>query len=357
MLFLLTTFEVSGQNQVPVAGYLHLTGTLNNEIQVTMDLVKLGDSLYADISCRGEDRNAETIPAGPITCFGKTGADLTFNLRDQGSNQVQVIKGTFEKDLHAKGTWKNQQGETLPFEFVERYPEGSVQFNVYHVKEVKKLVKKPVSPKASIDLVVLIPGESGNNILSDTLRKIIQQCYFGKTDPSPAPDSLIAGMKDIYFENYQTTNSSLYSEMRQGPSYNWEMLKYMHILNNQDYLLTFYIISYGFSGGAHGMETQDFYSVDLRSGRLLMLRDIIRAGSEDGLSQLLTQKLRKQANLKDGQKLSEAGYFVEEVKPNANFYLTADGLVFFYNHYDIAPHSFGATNLFLTFDELRGLLK
>jgi len=124
-----------------------------------------------------------------------------------------------------------------------------------------------------------------------------------------------------------------------------------------DYILSFYILNYAFTGGAHGLENLDYTNVDLKKGRLIKLDDILPETGKQQLSMLLTRKLKQMNKLTEAQKLSENGYFVDEIQPNENFYLTPYGIGFVYNHYDIAPYSFGATDIFLTADEVRDLIR
>jgi len=186
---------------------------------------------------------------------------------------------------------------------------------------------------------------------------VIQKCFFGNNTLTASPEVLIGGMKDVFFENYTNSNESLYKEMPDGGNFSWELLKYMHIVNNEGNLLTFSILSYAFTGGAHGLETQDFFSIDLLTGKIIHLEDILKPDQENELNNLLTNKLRQMIGISGTQKLTESGYFVEKVKANENFYLTGNGLGFFFNHYELAPYSFGFTDIFLTFNELEGLIK
>ena len=105
------------------------------------------------------------------------------------------------------------------------------------------------------------------------------------------------------------------------------------------------------------METQDFKVMDLNTGQPLILKDIFVDGFEIPLTNILTEKLRKMNNLPRTSKLSEHGFFVDEVIPNTNFYVTGTGIGFFYNHYEIAPYANGPTDIFLPFGELTDILK
>ncbi len=95
----------------------------------------------------------------------------------------------------------------------------------------------------------------------------------------------------------------------------------------------------------------------LDNGQLLTYTDVFKEESEEELSKVLTQQLRKDYSIPAEVKLSEAGFFVEEVKPNRNIYVTGNGVGFLYNSYEIAPYSTGATNIFLEFKQIKDLVK
>jgi hypothetical protein len=148
----------------------------------------------------------------------------------------------------------------------------------------------------------------------------------------------------------------MYQEMP-GASFEWELMKYIHILYNHDRIVTFGLLSYTFTGGAHGMETEVFGTVDMQTGKTVRMADLFRAGYEQELSRLLTRRLRRQQNLQATAKLSESGYFKDEIRPSENFYLNDNGIGFWYNRYEIAPYAFGPTNIFIPYEELKPILK
>lgn len=359
---LLGMFGIS-QNTFPVSGYFHLEGTINNSQPATIEMVKINDSIFADFLLEGPGnslKNGKDDMTGfspRMFLCGSMEPDGTLSLKDPFSEKGLQFSGKADGDLKIIGNLENNIGQKFTCVFSEKYPVGSVQLNLYNTKDVKKLVKKSPSPEAKINLGVLLPAESANALISDSLGDIIRRRFFGKTVPDSTPEAMLNVIKDVFFENYTSSNETLFEEMPESASFNWEMLKYMHILNNRDYLFTFYIITYGFAGGAHGLETFDYYSVDLKSGKLLELTDIFPADSLTSLANILTNKLRQMSGLKENQKLTDSGYFSDEIKPIENFYLTDSGIGFFYNHYDIAPYSSGSTDIFLTFDELKNLLK
>jgi hypothetical protein len=161
-------------------------------------------------------------------------------------------------------------------------------------------------------------------------------------------------MKQIYFENYITTNESIYKETM-GASFDWESLKFMDVILNRSFLLTFYIEQYAFTGGAHGLQTRDYTVVNLRKGSAVSLNEIFSGDYEAALTDLLTKQARKMHNIDSDKKLTDNGFFVETIKPTNNFYLTINGIGFFYNHYEIAPYSNGPDDIFIPFADLKSI--
>ena len=273
---------------------------------------------------------------------------------DDGPN----FQGHFTDEQNILGTLIcGNKGEEFSFVVAEKYPAGSIPFDLYYLNDNKQLTTKSNSPSASIQLALLMPAESSNAVISDSLGKIILRFFSDKLSKDSTPDGVLNSMKMRYFENYLNSNEPFSEGSKDGPSRDWQLLKFMHIIYNDDSIVSFYILSYAFTGGAHGLETQEYGVVDLTSGKLIQLKEIFRDKFEQDLSRILTIKMRQMANLLDSQQLTEIGYFVDEIKPTENFYITGNGIGFFYNHYDIAPYSFGSTELFVSNEELKDILK
>ncbi len=359
---LLISGSVFSQQFIPKKCYWHFTGKIAEKYMVTLNLVKINDSLYGDYQLRdltGKEmmvpREIFNISSPPVIC-GRMKTDGTFSLNTPFMQGNPVAVGHFSGGQNIKGTWENKEGK-FPFEMHEQYSDGTVQFNVSWLKAQIPLVSKKGSPSGKIQLALLTPAESSDPLISDSLRKIILGKYCRSNDFHLNPDSNLNRMKQSYADNYVSSNQELYKSNIGGQSMNWESLEFMHILYNDRNFLTFYTISYAFTGGAHGMEVFDFNVVDLKTGKIISLAEIFAADQETALTALLTREFQKLNNVKPGQKLTEAGFFVDEVKPSRNFYITDEGIGFFYNHYEIAPYSNGPSNCFLTYEELRPLMR
>jgi hypothetical protein len=348
------------QQLIPKKCYLHMTGTIDKEFRIEMNLVKINDTLYGDyfFLLNGKVPAGKTYYDGSmVSMTGKVNPNGTFIIRENQAEQGAVFTGHFLNGSAISGTWESSNGEIkAPFVVNENYPSGSVPLNVYYLKGSTPLVKKPKSPRAALEYSMLLPAESANPVFSDSLKKLVLQKFAGRPVKMGDPDRILLGMQQVYFENYISSNEAIYNRI-QGMSFNWESVKTMNILLNGNNLLSFYIESYAFTGGAHGLQSRDYILTDLETGKLIGLGDLFQGDYEAALTTILTNKIRLVSNIPDEQKLSASGYFVDEVKPSSNFYITRNGIGFFYNHYEIAPYSNGPTDLFIPYGEIRKLLK
>ncbi len=348
------------QMTIPKKAYWHLEGTAGKNISISVNLVKLNDSLYADcaFSLPGLLNFSGILePGKPYDFSGRMDAKGNFQLKPFG-NEYPVLKG----QLLNAGTFtgeceESKESKALHLDLSEVYKAGSAQFNVYFRLETVRLVKKPKSPAGIARMALLAPMESGNAVISDTLRKIMLKVFGNSAYSGNNPDSVLSGNFSVFKTDYLSGNEDLYKQMPDAGALNWELLRYMHIVCNENFILSFYILNYAYTGGAHGLENLDFTNVDLKTGKVLSLADLLADGRKQDLSRLLTRKLKSMNKIPETQKLTDAGYFTDEIQPNENFYLTPGGIGFLYNHYDIAPYSFGATDIFLSADEVRTLIR
>ena len=348
----------NAQNMVPKKCYLHLIGTINKEYPIEMNLVKINDTIYGDYSFvqPGKIPFGKENTGNGIAIYGKMSSGDAFNLKELTASPGSLFKGKFVSSQAMSGTFESANGsKPLPFEVTEKYPEGSIAMNVYYQKAFIPLVKKPKSPVATIQLGMLLPGESANPLISDTLIRLMLVKFTGKLVRITQPEKLLNGMKQIYFENYLSTNEGIYNE-KMASGFNWQSLKFLHILMNGSHILSFYIDHYAFTGGAHGIQTRQFTVVNLWTGKEVELKNIFKENTEAQLSSIISDKIHEMNHLPTTQSLKDAGFFSDTVKPTDNFYITHDGIGFFYNQYDIAPYASGTIDVFVPFRELKDML-
>lgn len=109
------------------------------------------------------------------------------------------------------------------------------------------------------------------------------------------------------------------------------------ITNLDESILSFYIDIYQFSGGAHGETTRYSYTIDINSGKVLTIEDILT--SKD-YKNLVDNEIKKQIER------NSQYYFVGDegfkgVDENTRFYIDKGDLVVYFQQYEIAPYSTG----------------
>ena len=104
-------------------------------------------------------------------------------------------------------------------------------------------------------------------------------------------------------------------------------------------------------GGAHGMFGTEVKSYDLRTQRVLELRDVLKPGYERKIGKALDRAVRTKYGLKNNQAL-DAILFEKEIQANDNFGITDKGVFFVYTPYEIAPYAAGEIELFVSFEQI-----
>jgi hypothetical protein len=101
---------------------------------------------------------------------------------------------------------------------------------------------------------------------------------------------------------------------------------------------------------AHGFYGDYFTCVNLDYGTIITLKDIFIEDCEEALISIIKSKLAE-----NPQEL-EQNYWVDDIKPNNNFYLNSEGITFVYNPYDIAAYVVGQTEVFISYSEIEAIL-
>lgn len=117
-----------------------------------------------------------------------------------------------------------------------------------------------------------------------------------------------------------------------------------------------------YSGGAHPNYVQKAYNLDLSTQKQLSLADVVFPESADTLRQQVLLQLEKQfGGLEESGLYADypeivASYFaISDLTPY--WYFTGNGLVIYFNCYDIAPYAAGIIKVELFYEDLYGLLK
>ncbi len=107
---------------------------------------------------------------------------------------------------------------------------------------------------------------------------------------------------------------------------------------------------YQYTGGAHGMTLQTAYTIDLVTGRNQFLADLFVSGSD--YAERLSRIVRK---VGVDRKLPLWDF--KGIGAHSTFFLSDEGLVLFFQPYEIAPYSEGIVKILVPYGNLADILQ
>lgn len=116
---------------------------------------------------------------------------------------------------------------------------------------------------------------------------------------------------------------------------------------------------YTFTGGAHGSPYSYFLNFDLKTGQPVSLEQLLKPGVQKAFEKLAEERFRSDNEINAGSGLQEAGYDFENNRfalPKV-FGIGRNGLIFYYNVYEIGPYAAGPTELLLDYYSIGKFIK
>ena len=125
--------------------------------------------------------------------------------------------------------------------------------------------------------------------------------------------------------------------------------------NSKDFL-SVVLSHYQFTGGAHGNYFALGYNIDMKDGKVLSLKDVIKEDSFDLLSYECEQAILEKF---EANSIFEAGLFEDEIEilEDQDFYIAPGMLVLQFDPYEIAPWSMGEITTEISFEKIKDILK
>ena len=200
--------------------------------------------------------------------------------------------------------------------------------------------------------------EDGPTPMKDTLsHKILRLLQFSENrneDPGAIAEDFLDGYK-VYRDKI-----SKEAEYTPAP---WYMKKHIHVTYSSKNYFGLALDEESYTGGAHGMYSTIYHNYDLQSGKVLHLKDIVIPEMLDSLTRIGERLFRLTKNITEGKSLNAAGYFVfarhdslvGRFYLNDNFSMGANGIIFHYNPYEIAPYVNGSSKIIIPYSRLKDI--
>lgn len=285
-----------------------------------------------------------------------------FEVREMKCTNGEItgyFKGKFISECQAVGVWENIDGtKSFPFEIYQTGLNRS-KFQIFQKSEEYRLTDDPESPVFDISISYLHPLYIDNSFCENSpqgIKSFQNFCglaFFGE-EFTGKPEKDIAKMYTENVEEYTYTNEDTYDPEMMF-SYNWSFYKHLSILYMDDRVVTLSQSEYLYTGGAHGLEHQEYLHFDFNTGKQFTLNDIIKTGSEDKITNLIGRYLMKSLEIQTKEELE--GILINELYASSSFFFTSNELVFVYNPYEIAPYVYGIIYVFVPFSEMKSYLK
>ncbi|HMG94390.1 MAG TPA: DUF3298 domain-containing protein [Chryseolinea sp.] len=114
-----------------------------------------------------------------------------------------------------------------------------------------------------------------------------------------------------------------------------------------------------YTGGAHGGSDTYFINVNPSTGAEFTLDKLLKNGYQEPLAEIGEQVFRQVHELPDTASLNENYYeFPDDTFTlNKNYGFRKEGIVFYYNNYEIAPYAAGPTEIVIPYERIKEWLR
>ena len=176
-----------------------------------------------------------------------------------------------------------------------------------------------------------------NGLLSESLKRLMAMSDMN----TPVQDQDLTALMNAFLADYEEF-------MSEDPAFvmPWSIEVEGQVLFENKHLISVALHQYTYTGGAHPNTYTSIYMMDKENGKPLQLVDLQTAS--DTLLAIAEAAFRTEVEIGPEESLAEAGFFEgEDFHLPANYALVEEGLMLYYNTYEIAPYVFGATEVLI----------
>ena len=291
--------------------------------------LKNGERIYLDDFFKNNENYSEVI-----TEIIKKNIDSTHPLY----NKLNIDKNTNyyigDKFINIYFNPYRHCGDNTQYEFKIPYDafENKIEaFNNFFLVNVKKKIIKKNNKylESTLEIPNIVSANENVKKVNSLIEKDILNFY--NTSLKEAQN---------YLEDFSLDNSNFVADST------------FEIKKNRDDVISILVRYYKYSGGAHGYYEYIPYNIDLRNGKLIVLKDIFKDNVDYKI--LINNEIKEQ--IKElGKKTKEDVekiYDFYGIKENQKFYFDDSKVVIFFDLYDIAPYAAGIPEFPIPFEKI-----
>ena len=229
---------------------------------------------------------------------------------------------------------------------------GALEFDSIQVNETAHLFGDTAKPACNLIINLTYASKSSDEKMKDSLNTYFLSACFGEKYMNMTAEEAVKKYTEKYVSDYRKDLEPMYRKDEQdkesaediGAWYSYYKGIESHVQLYTGHLLVYRIDYNEYTGGAHGIYMSTFLNLDLRTLAPIRLDDLFVGDYKEQLTDLLWNQLM--ADNKVATRLT----------PTENFYLSKEGITFYYNVYDIAPYVMGPVKITLPYEMMQHLL-
>ena len=234
--------------------------------------------------------------------------------------------------------------------------DNDLSFSKLKIDTTAYLLSDTANPSCYFELSMNYPTSASSADMLAIVQKLYLECYLGKQYADLTPQAAAEKYMKSYVADYQQDEKDYEPSLRQMYM-DWTEQSSCDVTYNQAGFLSLAASYFCYAGGAHGSNGTLNHVIDLNSKTILALTDLFAEGDYPDVGKLIIQQITRDYNYTDPAKLADDGFFnIEDVLPNDNFRIDADGITWTYNPYEIAAYSAGQINVTLSWELVKPYL-
>lgn len=244
-------------------------------------------------------------------------------------------------------------------------PSRNLQFEEITLTKSEHLFADESKPACNLSIDFAFVNNANTIGAKDSINAYLLSALFGKKYQQLSPQEAMEGYAKEYVTNYRADLEPMIQKDIDNHIdkdqltawYSYEQELKGSVETYMGMLLTYRTYKNEYSGGPHGMYTTEFTNLNLNTIQPILLDELFVEDYQETLTELLWYQLALDNGVETRDELEEMGYATTgELAPTENFYISEDGITFYYNVYEIAPYSMGPTQITLSYDMLEYIL-
>lgn len=227
-----------------------------------------------------------------------------------------------------------------------------------HLEREYRAAEEAEAPSMHIAVSLLYPTAHPDSNVLRKIRQVITRDFYVLADGLYEDAYALAeAYMDYHGRDYIKTMHTLWTEFPSATNH-WQDERHMNLDWNDGQILSYTTKTERYTGGAHGYGATTHTVIDLQTGNRLHESDVFRPDAMAFVKRLLLNAIMEQEGVDNATDLNEKGYFdPDRIKPNDNFLINDQGIVYSFSEYEIASYANGRTRVLLPFDSIRPLLR